>query len=293
PNSVKFEKNISADLSRLDFTINAMAYNPQKGVVDLFGGEEDIKNGIIKTVGTPEERFNEDALRILRAFRFASQLNYKIDEETENAAISLADTLCKLSGERVLSEIKKLAVGKNPFIISTLLDRGALLPFGIGNFRLMPKTFLDVEAEFRPVIFIFLCEHDNALIKENLKPDNKLLKQLEVLEEFFEIPCPRNKTDLKKIYSRYPDQIALYLNFVKLCFPLNYLEIRNLTYEILEESEPYLIAHLAIDGNEIKKLGITSAKIGETLISLLAKVIADPSLNTKEQLLNIISNKNK
>ena len=113
PESVRFESDIRADLSRRDFTVNAMAYNPSEGLIDLFGGKTDIKNGIIKCVGSPHKRFEEDALRILRALRFASVLGFEIDESTRRAAIEQKELISALSAERIFSEFKKIICGEN------------------------------------------------------------------------------------------------------------------------------------------------------------------------------------
>ncbi|MBQ8633474.1 MAG: CCA tRNA nucleotidyltransferase [Lachnospiraceae bacterium] len=108
PKEVLFTKNLEEDLKRRDFTINAMAYNEQSGMVDIFGGIEDLDNKIIRCVGTAGDRFNEDALRIMRAFRFSAQLGFAIEENTRSAAAGLAENLMKISAERIRTELTKL-----------------------------------------------------------------------------------------------------------------------------------------------------------------------------------------
>lgn len=112
PDSVRFERELSEDLKRRDFTVNAMCYNPETGLVDMFEGENDLKNGIIRCVGNAEERFEEDALRIMRALRFASVLDFKIEENTAAAMRTKSHLLSAISAERILSELKKLLCGK-------------------------------------------------------------------------------------------------------------------------------------------------------------------------------------
>lgn len=114
PSEVIFTPNLEEDLKRRDFTINAMAYNDVRGLVDLYGGMEDMKAGIIRCVGVPEERFGEDALRILRAVRFSAQLGFQIDEATGEAARKLAHNLKKISAERIQVELVKLLVSNHP-----------------------------------------------------------------------------------------------------------------------------------------------------------------------------------
>lgn len=113
PESVSFSKNLGDDLSRRDFTINAMAYAPESGLVDPFGGMEDIKRGVIKCVGDAKKRFSEDALRILRALRFASVLGFEIESGTAAAIRELYPTLGLISNERIFEELKRLLCGKN------------------------------------------------------------------------------------------------------------------------------------------------------------------------------------
>ncbi len=114
PKEVTFTSNLEEDLRRRDFTINAMAYNEQIGLVDIFGGEKDLEQGIIRCVGVAGERFDEDALRILRAFRFSAQLGFTIEEQTLQAAKERAQNLRKISAERIRTELTKLLVSKNP-----------------------------------------------------------------------------------------------------------------------------------------------------------------------------------
>ena len=112
PDTVQFVSNLKDDLMRRDFTVNAMAAHPEEGIIDLFGGKEDLKNGVIRAVGNPEMRFTEDALRILRAVRFASTYDFVIDPETARAASALSPTLENVSEERIFVELKKLLCGK-------------------------------------------------------------------------------------------------------------------------------------------------------------------------------------
>lgn len=113
PDEVKFIGDIEGDLARRDFTVNAMAYNCDTGVIDLFGGKSDIENKLIKCVGDPHERFEEDALRILRALRFSSVLGFSIDSETSKAIFAKKDLLKNISSERIRDELLKILCGKN------------------------------------------------------------------------------------------------------------------------------------------------------------------------------------
>lgn len=113
PEQVKFVSNLEEDLSRRDFTINALAFSEKSGIVDLFGGVEDLKNGVIRCVGKSERRFDEDALRILRALRFSSTYAFEIEENTSLAIHKMKDLLLEISHERVREELLKILCGKN------------------------------------------------------------------------------------------------------------------------------------------------------------------------------------
>lgn len=124
PTEVSFTASLAEDLKRRDFTINAMAYNETDGLIDLFHGAEDLEQGIIRCVGVAMERFSEDALRIMRAFRFSAQLDFAIDEETLSAAKELAGTLRKISAERIYAELTKLLVSEHPERLRTAYECG-------------------------------------------------------------------------------------------------------------------------------------------------------------------------
>ncbi len=115
PSEVLFTPSLEEDLKRRDFTINAMAYNPKEGLVDLFGGVEDLRKKCVRCVGDPVCRFSEDALRMLRGIRFAAQLGFQIEESTKAAIGELADTIQRVSAERIRVEITKLLLSNDPW----------------------------------------------------------------------------------------------------------------------------------------------------------------------------------
>lgn len=139
PKEVCFTSLLSEDLRRRDFTINAMAYNEASGLVDLFGGQQDLEKGIIRCVGNPLERFGEDALRIMRAVRFSAQLGYQIEENTEAAIKELAHTLHHISVERIQVELVKLLISKHPEYVLRLYKMGITKVF-LPEFDLMMET---------------------------------------------------------------------------------------------------------------------------------------------------------
>lgn len=124
PKEVTFTSSLREDLRRRDFTINAMAYSPQNGLIDYFDGLTDLRRGVIRAVGEPEERFREDALRIMRAVRFSAQLGYHIEENTKRAVQDMAPNLAKISAERIASELTRLLVSPHPEELRTMVETG-------------------------------------------------------------------------------------------------------------------------------------------------------------------------
>ncbi len=124
PKAVTFTDSLLEDLRRRDFTVNAMAYNEESGLVDAFSGVEDLSRGVIRCVGDPRERFREDALRMLRALRFAAQLDFSIDEGTKEAVRDLSGTIARVSAERIQTELVKLLVSDRPEELRTACELG-------------------------------------------------------------------------------------------------------------------------------------------------------------------------
>ncbi len=136
PKSVEFTRALASDLERRDFTMNALAYNPTSNtLVDVFGGKEDISNGIIRAIGDPRVRFTEDALRILRAIRFSSSLGFKIEENTRDAMLECAPLLENISKERIATELNKFLCGKN--VRNAILENYEILGYILPEIKKM------------------------------------------------------------------------------------------------------------------------------------------------------------
>ncbi|MCM1146188.1 MAG: CCA tRNA nucleotidyltransferase [Blautia sp.] len=139
PKDVTYTSELSEDLKRRDFTINAIAYNEKDGLIDLFEGMQDIERGVIRCVGDPRERFSEDALRMMRAIRFSAQLGYIIEDKTKAAIKELAPNLQKISAERIQTELVKLLVSDNPDYLRTAYETGITAYF-IPEFDICMET---------------------------------------------------------------------------------------------------------------------------------------------------------
>ena len=275
PEKVQFVRNLKDDLSRRDFTVNAMAYNHENGLCDLFGGQEDLASKTLRAVGDAETRFREDALRILRLFRFASTLNFKIEEKTFNAAIKCASLLPKVSVERVMCELKTAILGENFKVIKPLIDCGGLEFIGITD---CPDFDLIKIHRERPYLCLYLLL--SGKIKCDLKLSNKEKAYIDGLNKLMHLPT-ETKADIKQCLAATNEEITR-----------DFLALKNtpdtLLNEILENKEPYLIGHLKITGNDLLEKGIKGEKIGEILSQLQQKVITDPTLNTNAKLLKEI-----
>ena len=140
PKEIKFIDNIDEDLARRDFTMNALAYSEKIGVIDLYGGKTDIKNGIIRFVGDPNLRIEEDALRIMRAFRFISKLGFILDKKTAEAIHKKRKFLNKISKERIFDELSKILLGSYAKKALCEMKKLGILGFIIPEFKQM-KTF--------------------------------------------------------------------------------------------------------------------------------------------------------
>ncbi len=289
PDKVEFSKNIKDDLKRRDFTINALAYNPKRNLLDMFGGIDDLKKGVIRCIGNPIERFEEDALRILRAYRFASTLEFHIDRETESATIMCAERLKNISPERIFTELKKLSLGKRPDIISRFLINGHLSHFGMNSLNINANQLCKADSQYRTAIFFALTGAKTSNIKDKLKADNKLVDQLRCLEKVSDIPVPSSKTELKILYKEIKEEHCdLYLSYVAVMFDQETInKIKGFHDDILKNAEAFSIAHLAVNGNDISALGFKGETIGMVLNALIEKVIEKPQLNNKKSLIEL------
>jgi tRNA nucleotidyltransferase (CCA-adding enzyme) len=278
PQNVKFVTDLREDLSRRDFTVNAVAYNETVGLVDLFGGLSDLENKILRAVGDGEKRFKEDALRILRLFRFASQLEFTPEEKTLKSALKLQNGLKNISKERIFSEIVKAVNGKNPKAILPLINSGGLEFLGICK---TPEFTTIDDSDLRLFVFLNTSSENPIEVLKTLKAPkrqidfaNKLLKLQSIEME--------NKEDIKN---------ALFLtdfNAVNLFFKHHKAEDKLILLdEVIKNREPYLISHLAISGEDLRKLGFEGKEIGEILERLRQTVVCSPEKNRKEILLTL------
>ncbi len=197
PSEVIFTASLEEDLKRRDFTINAMAYNPDRGLVDLFDGMADLKKGIIRAVGNPIERFTEDALRMLRALRFAAQLGFDIEPATYEAIKTLAPTLDKISAERIQVELVKLVTSDNPGRIRDVYATGLTAIF-------MPEFDEMMTTDQHTKHHKYTVGEHTIHAMEKIEPD-RILRLTMLLHDVGKPPCKTTDENGQDHFKGHPE----------------------------------------------------------------------------------------
>ena len=294
PDSVEFTPNLLEDLKRRDFTINAMAYSHETGIVDEFGGMEDLKAGIVRCVGRPEDRFTEDALRLLRALRFSAQLGFEIEESTYAAIKTIAPNLAKVSKERVQAELTKLLLSAHPERILLLKETGLSVQIVPGfDAVFAPALFselsrLPAEKPLRWAGFL-LCQsakQAEAVLK-GLKMDNETIGNVSRMIEGAKETLPLEKPAVRRAMSRYtPYQLEGALKLKELMGSPDAEEIRRLREEIIRDGDCVSLKELAVKGRDLLEAGVERGPmVGEILNHLFDLVLLHPEKNDRELLL--------
>lgn len=294
PDSVEFTPNLLEDLKRRDFTINAMAYSHETGIVDEFGGMEDLKAGIVRCVGRPEDRFTEDALRLLRALRFSAQLGFEIEESTYAAIKTIAPNLAKVSKERVQAELTKLLLSAHPERILLLKETGLSVQIVPGfDAVFAPALFsklsrLPAEKSLRWAGFL-LCQREKQAeaVLKGLKMDNETIGNVSRMIEGAKETLPLEKPAVRRAMSRYtPYQLEGALKLKELMGSPDAGEIRRLREEIIRDGDCVSLKDLAVKGRDLLEAGVERGPmVGEILNHLFDLVLLYPEKNDRELLL--------
>ena len=294
PDSVEFTPNLLEDLKRRDFTINAMAYSHETGIVDEFGGMEDLKAGIVRCVGRPEDRFTEDALRLLRALRFSAQLGFEIEESTYAAIKTIAPNLAKVSKERVQAELTKLLLSAHPERILLLKETGLSAQIVPGfDAVFAPALFsklsqLPAEKSLRWAGFL-LCQSTKQAetVLKGLKMDNETIGNVSRMIEGAKETLPLEKPAVRRAMSRYtPYQLEGALKLKELMGSPDAEEIRRLREEIIRDGDCVSLKELAVKGRDLLEAGVERGPmVGEILNHLFDLVLLHPEKNDRELLL--------
>ena len=307
PDKVDFTDRLEEDLKRRDFTINAMAYNEKKGLIDLFGGKEDLNNKIIKTVGNPYDRFNEDGLRMIRAIRFSSKLNFTIEKETLKAIYDKSFIINNISLERITDEFTKIILSDKPENIKYLFETKLLKYLNISNEDDIGKlkqfyneiiilNKINKNLEKRLALLDYIIEKNNINCKSfcnELIYSKKVIKNHNIILTLLKnIEIDHlNKVEIKKILSGVDrNLLEEYLDISGINYDKEKKvdEIIDILSEIEENNECYIIKNLKVNGRDIMSLGYKNKEVGEVLNYLLEIVIEDYTLNKKDVLIKKI-----
>ena len=301
PKDVIFVSNIKEDLSRRDFTINAMAYNHRDGLIDYFNGQKDLKEGLVKCVGDPTKRFNEDALRMLRAIRFSSQLGFKIDSDTLSAINTNNELLKNISKERINVELTKILLSPNSSHGLNLLLKTNLL-FNIFpvnktsyDFSILDKSSNKLYIRLSLLLNILNITYNNCenILKSLTYDNNTINKVLTILKNINNVVDINNRKDIKLLINNVSKDLILdFIEIQKLLLIVDNVYEKNLITiykNILYSHEPLCIKDLSINGSLLmQKLDMKPGKeIGEILNYLLDAVLENPNLNNMNKLLEL------
>ncbi len=299
PSSVTFSKRLSDDLSRRDFTINAMAYHPDRGLVDLFGGQEDLKRQLVRCVGVPNARFEEDGLRILRAVRFASVLGFSLESETSRAVSSRSELLAEIAGERIREEWNKLLLGIRP--VEILQSHASVLPYVVPgtafDWSKLKSSFSSapVDLPTRFAIFLSCGENGSAVssskareILDYLRYDGKTKQEiLSVIQLAKSEFVPSESSVRRLLVTHSPDTLRRSWT-TKRCLELTCpAEAERILETVLARNDCTSLSNLAVSGSDLLAIGIPAGKqLGSILAMLLDEVIEGNLPNSKAALLD-------
>ena len=301
PKQVAFTRSLREDLLRRDFTINAMAYSHETGLVDMFGGLADLKAGRIRCVGDPRQRFTEDALRILRAVRFSAQLDFAIEEGTREALAEFAPCLSRISRERIQAELTKTLLSDHPQRMELVRETG-MAPFVSETF---PAAFRGAETSrfleasralpagkaVRWAAFLAPAgERDAVRILRELKLDNETIRTAGTLVSRVRDELPRGEGELRRLMSGLDDDtLELLLRLRAALFPEDAAraeETRRAAAGVRARGECTALRDLAVSGTDLLAAGFPPGPgLGRILNGLLQAVLEDPGRNKKETLL--------
>lgn len=318
PEAVEFVKDLKLDLMRRDFTINAIAYNHKSGIIDYFNGVEDIHNKVIRCVGNSNDRFSEDALRIMRAIRFATRFDFEIEHETRNSLFTHQALLRNISAERINSELTKtlqhITFETN---VSLLVDMMTLLTEVIPEFsncniqeigiRLL-RSISDIEV--RLALLFDFDDNDLENVLYRLRFSNYLFKsvttivkygrrimndrnQLEIVKE----SISRNEYDKTDYYEvRLLHDIGHKLSIWSILYTYSFFDkddndnqdiMRALFLKTIRCEIPYRLADLQVKGNDLISLGYNGKEIGNVLNTLLDMVMRQTVPNDRDKLIQV------
>lgn len=285
PDEVRFTASLAEDLSRRDFTVNAMAFHPERGLTDLFDGQGDLRRRVVRCVGVPSERFDEDALRMLRALRFGAYLGFSVARETFAAIRKQRELLAYVSKERISEELNKILVSGHPEQIRRV-QRAGLMPWCVPAFdgRNFPYDSLNrvpAERVLRWALFLqrLTPEETDAALRD-LRFDNETRRRAVRLAEYRETPFPREAAAARHfLHGLGPEYFE---ELVSCRRALGTLDEEAAALVRGELSAPLSLRDLALGGKDLLALGAPNGqRLGTMLEELLRAVLDDPAKNER------------
>ena len=286
PSEVLFTRSLREDLRRRDFTVNAMAYSEAAGLVDLFGGREDLENRRIRAVGEPEKRFSEDALRILRAFRFVSKLGFDIEEKTLRAIGECREGLRRVSAERIAAELRGILMGGKASEALALMEKSGVLALVLPE--AVPGVALEtLSPDFEVRLAFLLKDTENEALSARLhalKLSNISIHKVTALvclsrEEI----AGTDEPQVRRLLAKSGEFFAPLLEILG-AKGISTQDLRCTAARISARGDCLRVSDLAISGKDLAALGYKGKEIGNTLDLLLDAVLDDPTLNEKDKL---------
>jgi tRNA nucleotidyltransferase (CCA-adding enzyme) len=290
PDAVTFSRNLEDDLCRRDFTVNALAFSEKTGVVDLYGGREDLRLKLIRAVGDPTERFREDALRILRALRFSAVFGFSIERETALAARRQRGSLKNVSRERIKQELSRLICG-----------------FGVGS---LMSEYRDIFGEFIPdladadlsplddapadIITRLALLHAHLPLEKAKHSLRRLTYGITTCQSVFPLiehcrlaPVEPDRIVVKRMLSKYGEQ-----TFSRIANIRNSHEAAAIALQVIDADECYSLKQMEFKGDDLVRMGFEGKLIGERLNVLLQAHINGQCKNNRESMKEYLRNNN-
>ncbi len=288
PDKVLFTKDVKLDLARRDFTVNAMTYNDDDGFLDLFGGIPDLEKGIIRAVGDPEKRFSEDALRILRALRFASTLDFEIEGHTAAAIRRCVGLVLNVSAERLFSEWKKLIGGKGAYrILRQYQDVILTVIPGLKQLYLPDENlFLSADAELRELSLFAplpscVSSYDGAM--RSMRCDNKRrLFGIAVLENI-SLDLAEREDIIRSLVDNGREVTEAVIR-LQVILEKTSPDTLDEFFSIISSGACFKLSDLAVNGEDLIRVGISGKAVGDELKRILLMVAMGNLANTREEI---------
>lgn len=303
PDGVSFSNKLSDDLCRRDFTINAMAYSPRHGLIDLYGGMKDIEQRCVRCVGDAEKRFEEDALRMLRAVRFASVLGFDIENYTRAALNAHVGDIAYVARERICAELNKAVCAKYPQdvfeecgkLIMTALNLDMDFAEYSEAVTMMTHTQNNIVSKWAALLYKLGAEHA-AQVLTDLREPGMIINRVRAAIENCIYPIYPERTSILSALNRmgidgFDDALALQMTCAAVLNSemqrvIDLSHASDMVIKLLNKDECFSLMQLKVKGDDMKQLGLSGRAIGEMLNKLLDDVIYERVANKKDELIN-------